>query len=339
VETQMQASPAAAATDTAKRKTAFTIAKNGDAHPGPQAPQAATTRMVVRFPSEMATTTVGPESNSALKFELGDSMVDVSPGENSHIAVPNTPFEIDRAVLRRFGEQSKRIELLRPGVMPPESMRPAALMEMEVPVVKEAAAVTPHVNRVEPASVGAPPRLLRYEEVSPPNAPTSANGKLETSKMQSAQAANDNLGDSMKISVQNALHPAFTSPKSGSDPIVPLASQSNDSLSLPASVFNATSAESPLNLTNITSHLPKVVTARGAVISIFIGGVVTVFFFSIIMCILTAGQEKDKSGADLQDPPRQTLTYRQLLAARQTATQEQQPEVGHGASGAAPPAT
>jgi len=346
-----QASPALAKTVSAKAKpqskgtTTFTIVKNSDPHPGvmPVWAGAPTTRMVVRLPEQMATSTAGPTTTSDLsfQFELGESMIEVSAGQ-MFVPIPSTPFEMERGLAWKLGRPSKvggqrnAIELLRPGLESSAPLRPASLIaeEAELRAVREVGVVSPHVTR----------RLVRSEDAltdGHPEVPSSTaaviTGQIQDAKLTSVEAAATGQDDSvlgntsvLPITVQSIATPRVTQPATpgakGSDPSVPLATaQSNDTvepqpLSAPASIFNATAEDLPINVSNITARLPRVVTVRGAAISIFLGGAVTVFFFSMLLCILNAGKTEKEKGEQQKEAPRQTRTYRQLLASQTSST-------------------
>lgn len=316
MDTQMQAhsapaSSAAVVTNTAKAKTqvkgAQTIVRSMDAHPGPQP---ATTHMEVRLPAEMATTTGIPTAPSPFKLELGESMMEV----------------------KRHPRRGP-IELVRPDMKSSESV--SLLAQEALPASREIAAVTPDGWK----------RLMRNEEahafVAQGSKPAEGTEEQPDTKHvhDAIDAEKDSTGtnNTMAISAENAklavtsasLPSAIAVPVSrsgggggASDPTVPLAAK-NDSLSAPESIFNATSAEVPLNVTNITANLPKVVSARGAVISIFMGLVVTLGFFSVLLCLLQAGLAAEKGNE--KEPPRQTRTYRQLLASQMSQEQQSEP--------------
>jgi len=284
-----------------KGTSAFTIVRNGDLHPGEQP---ATTRMVMRLVEDMALSTAGPSTSAALQFELGQSMLEVKSGSKG------TPDHVaHQRRMARIAEDAK------------------------VSAVREVGDVTPHAET----------RLMRKDEEELPvgghpdgqqKVPKTdaEGGKEATAKDAAGNTTGGNATDAddkVPVAVAGALKPGITVPATpghkGSDPSVPLAAtpDSNDTqadepvLSAPASIFNATSEEMPLNISNITARLPKVVTATGAVISISLGGLVTALFFLFLLFIINAGKLQEKEA--IQEPPR-TRTYRQLLA-KSTSTQ------------------
>lgn len=88
-----------------------------------------------------------------------------------------------------------------------------------------------------------------------------------------------------------------------------------------------------LNYTNSTKGRALAVTTKGAVISVFMGLAVTLFFLSMVLFVLHAGRKfpNDDLEKEVDDPPRPTPTrnYRQLLRAQQT-------EAGQASSASAP---
>lgn len=335
------------------------IVKNDDPHPwtgysGEEKAITETTHMVMRMQPAMGTTTGSPKpaSSDQLTFELadesgsliarrraldspenpGDALLEIKEGQ-THIDVPGTPFEMEAHLMERHRNPRKPIELVRPDSTPPSSLLDQTEPAEEPSAASRVVEVAPHRERLMrgedlpklspvglPAGVQRPRRNADLPKPSTQNAQEISADKVK----EGTHAAN------AAEAVQSAVNPAITMPNGaaaghhGSDPSVPLDAQTNDTITQPESIFNATSAEIPLNVSNITSHLPKAVTARGALISICLGMMVTMFFLSVMLALLNAGRPKEGEEQDIPqepEPPRQTRTYRQLLASQMSNTE------------------
>lgn len=87
----------------------------------------------------------------------------------------------------------------------------------------------------------------------------------------------------------------------------------NKSLSTPQAVFNSSiAAAGTLNSTNSTAQVAQAITAKGAFISIFLGLLVTLFFLSLVLCILHAGRNESPE-REQKEPLVPKRSYRQLF--------------------------
>jgi len=357
MDTQEASAPANVVQSTQKSQGTLSIVKNGDTRWGPQ--PATTSMVMAKIPG--ATTTAHP-TTSRLQFELGDSMIEVSPGQ-MFVPIPDTPFEMERHTfvrhmsLAKESPKGRSIELLRPGVEMPSALLvqtaaaataphvskrlmrneelqvPGILEEEDSPGIKAAVetghaspiAATPGTNPItdDPITTQTPlkalppsPKLTKAEPVETSTTlaaePIHAQNVLNTpAEMPSAQiptATSSSIGDAATSNADAPIQPSDT----------------NNSLSAPAAIMNGTLGGLS-NATNATVHTPKVVTAKGAVVSILVGLLVTIFFLTLVLCILKAGL-KETPEEDEKEPPRPTPSYRQLLRA------QQQPEAAQAAS-------
>lgn len=134
-------------------------------------------------------------------------------------------------------------------------------------------------------------------------------------------------------SAQNALNaPAITQAQDAEDTKsltpAPVDNPDNSSLSAPGAVFNKTvrvAGAQNLTTTNVTrgTNAERTVTAKGAFISILLGLLVTVFFLSIVLCFLRAGEKEPSPKEQSEDPvfhasgaPTRS-SYRQVLRAQE----------------------
>lgn len=307
----------------------FTIVRSGKSSPG-QRPDTTTVVMNMRMESE--STSPQPTTSTEFKFELGDSLLEISPGQK-FVPIPDTPFEAHPHVALSIANQAKRgkrvIELIRPGVELP----PAVLSQSELKIVP----AVPHLTQ----------RMMRNAELQDPINTLPADSSLQASLILSDDSVTTTMESSSTlkptekqlneqekpdsasagvasppIHSQNAVDTPGTRP---SVQLPPSDSSGNNTMSTPGSISNITVSDVADNSTNGTVHSEKArkfVSTRGAIASIILGLIITIFFLSVLTTILNAGRkEEELSAAAEKEPPRATTTYRQSLIA------QQQPEV------------
>lgn len=113
------------------------------------------------------------------------------------------------------------------------------------------------------------------------------------------------------------------SPQIGPD-VAPIQAQ-NGTLSAPQAILNSTLGAVMNGTSNGTAERmsAKAVTAKGAVISISLGLLVTIFFLSIVLCLLHAGK-KHPLETEEKEPPRPSRSYRQLMKEAQQQSEPTQ---------------
>jgi len=259
------------------------------------------------------TTTAHPATTSKLTFELGGSMLEIAAGQK-FVPIADTPFEVETQVALSLANARKGpIELKRSGSV----AAPASLAQLS-----EEETATRRLSRNQDAQVPgmdlSPTTALAYEASLHENklgeqdaAAHASAGRTALSvkkdaalldaaadpKAQNQLGGAGEHGDTHTGAQLPPVTPGDTKgvddSSSDSKDADPTAADSNNAsapLSAPASIFNATiHDEAPLNATvNGTTHFGAIST-RGAALSIVLGLFVTIFFLSIVLCILKAG--------------------------------------------------
>jgi hypothetical protein len=329
-----------------EKKGPFTIVRNGlQASPQPH------TTQMVRNGHFGETTTAGP---SEMQFELDGSFLET--GETGagqrFVSVPDTPFEMDMHVLSSRHRQPKvRIELQRgEGSQVPtfsfNAFGPStAMMGAPVPVVYPAGMVpvlnpvntfmqnTMVTNQMAPVALqmGVRAQPDPIVAASPPRGNDEAVASAPRPVGQTATQSKPKIADAdVPLSTKDTLNAPVVLPAPQIGPDSPSTSNATAKKSKGKATNNVSSsvgeaaASLGLNGTNSTlkGHIPaKAVTLRGAVIAIFLGLVVTIFFLSAVLWMLHAGI-KPPDDSETREPPRPTPSYRQLLKAQQTTTSQ-----------------
>jgi len=320
MEAQAPATSAAtrAATVSTPSQGDVTFVRNGDLHAGPPPPSPDTTRMVMQFPDGQ-TTTGGPTTSTALRFELGGAILELSPGQK-FVPVPDTPFEMEShvAVALLLKQNKKAIELLKPaslleGAAPPRRA-PRLMRGEELQSAEDPAGVRLEVRRGLILPVHMAPEEEQLAQLTGPTDIAKVPSATPVAVVAPAPLA--------KVAVpQRSRSTAASQPaKSTLNTAAarPLAT-TNRSLSAPEKIFNATFHDVIKNNTNANGlHTPKVITVRGAIISIVCGFIVTVFFLSMLLCALKAGNKDVLENVEQEEPPAAAArsSYRQLLKAQ-----------------------
>jgi hypothetical protein len=296
----------------------LTIVRSGKSEPGQRAD---TTTFVMNMQEASESTSPQPTTSTEFKFELGDSLLELSSGQK-FVHIPDTPFEVEWDVAMSIANRRKRrIELVRP------EPSPAVLAQSEVKMVP----ATPHSHTQ---------RMMRNEELQDPISSSPADTSLEASLIMNQDSAPDvtakpadkskekqldaqDKPDSASAGVASPpIHSQTAVDAPGTRPSVqlpPSDSTGNSTMSADGSVSNITAPEIlPNGSANASAvHAPRAVSTRGAIASITLGLIITIFCLSILVTILNAGRKEDEQGANKEPPLRATTPYRQVLIAQQ----------------------
>lgn len=318
----------------------LTIVRNGR-------PQPHTTEMIRN--NHFGETTTASPSSTGLQFELEGSLLQTGSAQR-FVSVPGTPFELDTHVLSSKQQQPKlRIELQRqipsgslsfnslgPNTIMPSAPMPVMYPMNMVPVMNPANAFMQNTVLTNQAAPVAPQMGFRNQPGSPITAasPPQANAQGSNAAIVSAPRPPGQIAAKEKHVVADADVPLSTKPALNAPVVLPApqvgpdaptanstAAKDNDKTAPKQNASSSISdaaASLGLNATNSTlkGHVPaKAVTIRGAIIAMFLGLVVTVFFLSAVLCMLHAGR-KPPEESDIREPPRPTRSYRQLLKAQ-----------------------
>jgi hypothetical protein len=109
--------------------------------------------------------------------------------------------------------------------------------------------------------------------------------------------------------------------KASANTSVASANASQAPLSAPQAIAKAAVGGGSNSSTVVTVNGTKVkvngITSRQAIVSVSVGGMVTLFFLGIVLFLLHAGMREGPDD-DEKVPPRPTLSYRQVFRAQQT---------------------
>lgn len=283
-------------------------------------------------------------------------MLEVHPGQK-FVSIPDTPFEMEShlAIKHAYRAAPKaQIELLRPGITQPVGFVASSQDTSRSPLNAQAPVVviaTPHsakrLMRNEDmhssfAEVGSTSIQRHARDVQPNILPMAAAVPASMLREDVSETANsdassmgaalaDVASGAVPSTAQNTLNaPAITPAADGEDSkslTPPVDNTDNSSLSAPGAVFNKTlGAAAAQNLTtNATrgTNFERTITTKGAFISILLGLLVTVFFLSIVLCFLRAGEKVPSPKEQSEDPvfhasgaPTRS-SYRQVLRAQE----------------------
>jgi hypothetical protein len=317
----------------------FTIVRNG--HPQPH-----TTEMVRN--AHFGETTTDSPSSTRMEFELEGSFLETGT-EKRFVSVPGTPFELDMQVIssrqrqpkilipldRQVPGQASQIPILGFNALSPNSApMPVVYPIGGVPVLNPTNAFMQNAvltNQMAPIAMQMATGNTPASSIVPVSPPEENNAGVASAPQPIGQTATKS-----KTQVADADVPLSTKATLNAPVVLPAPQIGPDSPTGnstvkkekkgtgQASVKNVSSsigdaaASLGLNGTNSTlkGHVPaKAVTIRGAIIAIFLGLVVTVFFLSLVLCMLNAGR-KPPDESEAREPPRPTRSYRQLLKAQ-----------------------
>lgn len=287
---------------------AFKIVRSGVSEPGIRE----TTTSFVFKPVEdsMETTTDQPN----LRFELEASLLETSEGK-TFVPIPGTPFEVHKDIAASLPRKGKAIELVRP---------PVVLVQSEPKLVT----AQPHL----------PARMMRHDVI---DSIPSVSGTQSSLAKEDNTTNDDNFTDtqdaaknsvaanSPPIHSSNAVntpgtHPSVQLPPADSNPGTPSNGSAGSDVNATASsisvpiVVGGNASANGVAANGTVVHQNKRVSARGAFVSITLGLIITIFFLSIVLCILNAGR-KENLEPDHKDSqqPRPTPSYRQMMIAQQ----------------------
>jgi hypothetical protein len=283
-----------------------------------------------------------------MEFELEGSFLETGT-EKRFVSVPGTPFELDMQVIssrqrqpkilipldRQVPSQASQIPILGFNALSPNSAPMPVIYPIGgVPVLNPTNAFMQNAvltNQMAPIAMQMATGNTPASSIVPVSPPEENNAGVASAPQPIGQTATKS-----KTQVADADVPLSTKATLNAPVVLPAPQIGPDSPTGnstvkkekkgtgQASVKNVSSsigdaaASLGLNGTNSTlkGHVPaKAVTIRGAIIAIFLGLVVTVFFLSLVLCMLNAGR-KPPDESEAREPPRPTRSYRQLLKAQ-----------------------